>query len=266
MAKWSKEEALRELHRLRVATEELKSQRRYSADHTRWLVNCLELLEDVFGHDSRYYMTFAKLEWQRTGTVLVGGPGDPWGSRNPAAALEREHQEAYVATLDSASGLLQAASDLLEQSELAEVYQGKDTPPESSAIVRIINLCDRQLRKVIRDKPRKEKEVQDGLENLLIGATVEYARESDHIEFSSKTYVPDFTFSKIDLALEVKLCGSNEREKAMIGEISDDILAYQTKYGNLLFVIYDNGFIRDTDRFKRDFERSENVIIVVVKH
>ena len=171
-----------------------------------------------------------------------------------------------MSSLDSASGLLRAASDLLERSELTEVYQGKDTPPESSAIVKIINLCDRQLRKVIRDKPQGEKEVQDGLENLLIGATIEYTRESDHIEFSSKTYVPDFTFSKIDLALEVKLCSKKEREKGIISEINDDILAYQTKYGNLLFVIYDNGFIRDIDRFKQDFERSQNVIIVVVKH
>lgn len=265
MAKWTKEEALAELARLRVLAETLKSQRRYSADHTRWLANCLELLEDVYGQDSRYYLTFSSLKWQHTGSFFVGGPTDRLGSRNPAAAVEREDQKAYLVSLDSAQGLLQAASDLLKRSDLEDVYRGKDTPPESSAIVKIINLCENRLRKVMREKPQNERAVQDGLEDLLIGAEVDYARESEHIEFSSKTYIPDFTFSKIDLALEVKLCTKNDREKSIIGEINDDILAYRTRYGNLLFVVYDNGFIRDVDKFKQDFEKSPNVIILVVK-
>ena len=56
------------------------------------------------------------------------------------------------------------------------------------------------------------------------------------------------------------------REKEIITEINDDILAYQTKYGNLLFVVYDVGFIRDIDRFIDSFEKSTNVIVRVVKH
>lgn len=266
MARWTKEKAQAELARLRTQAVTLKSHRRYSADHTRWLANCLELLEDVYGQESRYYLTFADLKWQRSGLFFVGGPSDPGGSRNPAAAVEREDQKAYSVSLDSAQGLLQAAGDLLERSGLEEVYQGKDTPPESSAIIRIINLCENRLRKVMREKPQNEKTVQDGLENLLIGAEIEYSREAVRIEFSSKTYIPDFTFSKIDLALEVKLCPNDDREKKIIGEVNDDILAYQTNYGNLLFVVYDNGFIRDVDKFKQDFEKSANVIIIVVKH
>ena len=101
---------------------------------------------------------------------------------------------------------------------------------------------------------------------MLIGADVKYSRESEHIEFSSKSYIPDFTFSRIDLALEVKLCNRVGREKEIISEINDDILAYQTKYSNILFVIYDNGFIRDIDRFKQDIEKSQKVVLLIIKH
>ena len=71
---------------------------------------------------------------------------------------------------------------------------------------------------------------------------------------------------KIDLACEIKLCGRQGREKELIEEINDDILAYQTKYGNLIFLIYDCGFIRDIDRFGCAFEQHQNVILRVVKH
>ncbi len=266
MNKWTKESALKELGRFINRTDELKVLERFSSDHMRWQANCLEFLEDVFGRESRYYLSFAHMKWERQGSFIVGGPDDPSGSWNPGAAIEREHQKAFVSALDAAKGLLQAASDKLQRLELSEVYEGKNSPPESSQIIKVINLCDRQLRKTIRKKPEKEKDVQDSLENLLIGADIEYGRDSENIQFSSKSYVPDFTFPRIDLVLEVKLCFKAEREKEIISEINDDILAYQAKYSNLLFVVYDNGFIRDSDRFKNDFEKSEKVFMLVVKH
>lgn len=109
-------------------------------------------------------------------------------------------------------------------------------------------------------------DVQDALENLLVGADLPYSREADRIEYSSKTYQPDFTMSKLDLAIDVKLCARPGREKELIAEINDDIFAYGTKYGNLLFVIYDIGLIRDAERFANSFEEHENVMVRVVKH
>lgn len=266
MTNWTKTKALKELSSRIETTIELKNSKGYSAEHMRWQANCIELLEEVFGRESRYYLSFVHIEWRKTGAFIVGGPADRSGSMNPAAAIEREHQKAYIGALDAAKGLLQGAYDKLERSEIANVYEGKNTPPETSDILQIINLCDRQLRKIIRSKPDKEVEVQVALENLLIGAEIEYSRESVHIQFSSKSYIPDFTFSRIDLALEVKLCNRVGREKEIISEINDDILAYQTKYGNLLFVIYDNGYIRDIDRFKQDIEKSQKVVLLIIKH
>jgi hypothetical protein len=56
------------------------------------------------------------------------------------------------------------------------------------------------------------------------------------------------------------------KEKAIISEINDDIIAYKTKYSNLIFVVYDIGIIRDQDLFRSGLEASENVVVKVVKH
>ncbi len=264
MGKWTKESALRELKYL--LAEASKLQAGFSEQHTQWVIRTLEFLEEIFGRNSRYYLSFASLKWQHTGLAIVGGPLFPEESWNPQVGFRRLNQEAFQQDLEIALGLLNAAHKRLERFEIDSVYEGKDTPPESSALIRIINLAELGLRKVMRNKPVREKEVQDAFENLLIGAGIDYSKEKDSIEYSSKTYIPDFNFPKIDLILEIKLCHTKAREKEIIAEINDDILAYRTKYGNLFFVIYDTGFIRDIDRFSTEFEKQNSVIVRVVKH
>ena len=51
----------------------------------------------------------------------------------------------------------------------------------------------------------------------------------------------------------------------MIDEINGDIPAYQTRYENVIFAIYDLGFIRDVAEFKGSIERNTNVYVVIVK-
>lgn len=266
MPTWTTETAISELEKLIGEIPALKRVRRHSAEHIRWQTKTMGFLEDVFGADSRYFMTFAHIPWGKSSSFIVGGPGDPQGVLNPAAAIERKHQEAYLQQLDSAKGLLQAALEDLQAKGIEEVYEGKDSAPESSAILRILQLVDRKWRKAVRHTPTSEREVQDVLENLLIGADVEYSRETSSIEYSSKTYTPDFTFQKLDLVLEVKLCSKPEREKKLIPEINDDILAYGTEFGNQIFAVYDLGHIRDVDRFSSHFEDHEGVLVRVVKH
>jgi len=265
MFKWTKESASAELDALIAEIPDLVKQRRYCAEHTRWVARVLRVLEQVFGEKSRYYVSFACLRWSQSGSFLVGGPGDPEGSWNPQAAVDRRHQEAYVRDLDTAKGFLMAALDELQRVGINGVYEGKNTGPESSGLVKILTLVEHKLRKVIRATPTKEKEVQDAVESLLIGADVPFGRESVSIEYSSKTYVPDFVFQPLDLVLEVKLCNRADREKEIIAEINDDVLAYGSKYGNQVFVVYDIGLIRDVDRFCSAFENQDGVLVRVVK-
>lgn len=266
MAGWSKPDAIRELRHLSGICQELEEEFRGSENHTRFVLGCATFLEEVFGPSSRFFQSFGGLRWRETGSVVVGGPADPAGSLDPVSAMNEKHQEAYVRDLGSARGILLAAADHLERRDIDTVYEGKDSGPESSTILKVLKLCEFRLRKVIRERPEKESEVQNALESLLIGAEIPYSREKDNIEYSSKTYIPDFTMPKIDLAIDVKLCATRERERAIIAEINDDILAYQTKYGNVLFVVYDTGFIRDVERFAGNFEQLEHVMVRVVKH
>ncbi len=136
----------------------------------------------------------------------------------------------------------------------------------SSDTLKIITGIQRTLRKLFRAKPNSEKEVQDKLEDLFNSQQLNFRREQEHIPYSSKTYIPDFTFEDINGVVEVKFCNNAEREKGLIAEINDDIQAYSTRYKNLIFVIYDvGGFIRDAEKFKQNIA-SKNVVIEIVKH
>ena len=263
---WDKKSATTELTGLIESIPDLETKRRLSGDHSAWLMRTLTFLEDVFGRNSRYYRSISSLPWSKTGTLFAGGLLDPDGP-DIAASFERQHQEAYRQQLDTTKGILQAALLELERSDdISDLYLGKDTLPESSQLIKIINLAEYKLRKVIHSPPSHETEVQEAYESLLVGADIPYSRESDRIEYSSKTYQPDFTFEKIGLAIDVKLCARDGREKEIISEINDDILAYQTKYPNVFFIIYDTGHIRDVDRFAASIEQHEKVIVRVVKH
>ena len=260
MKAWTKEEALETLKELADEVEKLKSFQALSTEHTIWVTKCLETFEEVFGLASKYFLTFHSFTWRMAPGTVFNAYGDV------QAAVERTNHEAFLKQLGTAKGLLFSAIDYLKDREITDVYTKREPGTEVSLVLSVLNLAEQKLRKVIRDKPEKERQVQDAFEDLLIGADIPYGREVDSIEYSSKTYTPDFSLTKISLAVEVKLCSRSEREKELPEEINDDILAYQTKYPNLLFIVYDLGFIRDVDRFCGSFEQHENVTIRVIKH
>jgi hypothetical protein len=121
------------------------------------------------------------------------------------------------------------------------------------------------LRPSIFEDPKNEKELQNIVEVMLRAREYEYRRELIRIPYSSKVYIPDFTFEVLHLALEMKLCSSRDRVREMIDEINSDIPAYQTRYENVIFAIYDLGQIRDEAEFKGSIERNLNVYVVIVK-
>ncbi|AIM61701.1 hypothetical protein IX49_14630 [Cellulophaga lytica] len=257
MKNWTKEEALSTLTSLIGQIEGLKSESRNSANHMRWIANTLRTLQEVFGQNSTYYNTLSYFTWKETGSMIIR---EVWDHER---AIESKHNIAYQNQLEQAKGLLLAAKDHLEQSEIEEVYDGENTAPEASEFIQIINLGENKLRKLIRSTPEKEREVQDKYEDLLIANDISYSREFPHIEYSSKQYIPDFSIKKLDLAIEIKLCKKDE--KSFIAQINDDILAYKTVFKNIIFVIYDLGQIRDVDIFKNSLEKHSDVIVQIIK-
>ena len=127
-----------------------------------------------------------------------------------------------------------------------------------------------RLRSAILKKPEMEVEVQDVIEQLLIGRGMlkgqDYDREVGRVKVSAKEAVPDFILPLLLLALEVKLTKTNERVAQVVDEINADIASYSIKYDHLLFVVYDLGQIRDEMEFRRDLERELRAAVLVVKH
>jgi len=71
---------------------------------------------------------------------------------------------------------------------------------------------------------RKNSGTKNGFENFLISTDIQYERENPSIEYSSKKYIPDFSFHQLDLIVEIKLCTETTKEKSLISQINDDIL------------------------------------------
>lgn len=126
------------------------------------------------------------------------------------------------------------------------------------------------LRRAILRKPDKELDIQDTIEQILIGRDmakgIDYDREVGRIKVSSKEVVPDFIFPRLQLALEVKFSTTKTKSKTIIDEINADIKSYGKKYPFVLFVVYDLGTIRDEVEFREDLEKEEGVSVVIVKH
>ena len=134
----------------------------------------------------------------------------------------------------------------------------------------ISNFIKSNLRQTVYNSPEKEVEIQNAIEILFIGKGlskgIDYDRETGKFEFSGKEFIPDFTLSKLNTCIEVKLLREG-RKSRIIDEINADITAYNTKYERLLFVVYDLGVIRDEAEFRRDIENAgTNIKVLIVKH
>ena len=204
MKKWTKHEALGYLDKQIEVIHTLKLGRRGSSEHVRWLTNTLVFLEEIFGSDSYYYCNIKNLTWQFHGQRIYRG----W---DIDGAMEAYNQEAYVEQLEQANGFLLAAKDYLDANDIDTVYCASVEKQATGDLMKVLSLSEHKLRKVIRTKPEREKEIQDQFENLLIGADIEFEREGPHIDYSSKAYIPDFSFNSIDLAVEIKLCKTEEK-------------------------------------------------------
>ena len=260
----SQEQAIERLQELINEVESLKNSAARSEAHTKWLASTLYLAENIFSRTSRIYLSLASLPWHRTDKILV-----PWHIRDTDEYDNFKnglHHKAYLEQLDTAKGLLKAGIDAIERYGMDKVYEEKDTSKDVGKTITLIDLAQNKLRKTMRTTPQDEKEVQDKFEDVLTSVDFKYLREQETITYSSKSYKPDFTFPGIDTALEIKLCNRAGREKDIIAEINDDILAYKTKYPNIIFLVYDLGHIRDIDRFKTDIESQDRVIVLIIKH
>lgn len=126
------------------------------------------------------------------------------------------------------------------------------------------------LRRAIFTTPESEKDLQNTVEQLLIGRGfrkgIDYDRETGRVKYSGKEFIPDFIFMPADMFIEVKLVKGAERAKTAIDEINADILAYKSKYSKGMFIVYDVGIIRDASEFAHSIEQHMDISVCIVKH
>ncbi len=126
------------------------------------------------------------------------------------------------------------------------------------------------IRRAIFSTPEKELDVQNAVEQILIGKGLQkgqdYDREVGRVKISSKEVIPDFIFPRQSLALEIKLVKSRSRVGEVIDEINADIVSYSKGYSHLIFLVYDVGQIRDEAEFRRDIELEGKIDIIIIKH
>ena len=141
---------------------------------------------------------------------------------------------------------------------------------KADEISNLTNFLQVNLRKAVFNEPEKETDVQNAIEQLLIGCGlskgIDYDRETGRVKVSIKEVVPDFIFPRLGLALEVKLSKDKNKSRSIVDEINADIQAYSKQYSSILFVVYDLGTIRDEVEFKQDLEIMNQVSVILVKH
>lgn len=100
---------------------------------------------------------------------------------------------------------------------LTAFLESKTSAPKRQADS-IGDLIALNLRAAFYEPPTRERDVQNTIETILRAHGLDFQREVVAIEFSTKKFVPDFTFETLDLALEVKLCDSSRKEKDIVDE------------------------------------------------
>lgn len=126
------------------------------------------------------------------------------------------------------------------------------------------------LRRMLFEVPEREVQVQNAIEQVLVGRGLskglDYDREVGRVKVSVKEVVPDFILPRLGLVLEAKLVKDHARSRAVVDEINADIQAYGRAYSFVTFVVYDIGAIRDEAEFKAGIENERNVSVIIIKH
>lgn len=154
---------------------------------------------------------------------------------------------------------------------ILRAYLQNRVNPKSERIAGIADFLEARLRRAMMQRPDREKDVQDVVEQLLIGRGMEkglhYDRESGRVKYSALEVIPDFVLLELATAIEVKLLKDNTRLGTTIDEINADIQSYSKVYDVLVVVVYDvGGVIRDDAEFRRDLEATDGVRVLVIKH
>jgi hypothetical protein len=76
--------------------DSLKESHKSSCKHTKWHLDTLNLLEEIFGDKSTIYIDFARLTWQNRGNFRL--------TMHPEKELEYQNRQGYLMDLETPLG------------------------------------------------------------------------------------------------------------------------------------------------------------------
>jgi hypothetical protein len=126
-----------------------------------------------------------------TTVITYFQPIDLGKHRNPpdvSGLMWKSYAELAAVRLNSLASYLQSKLGIKQQEHEHE---------------QIVDLITANLRASIYRDPGHEREVQDVLETIFRARALDFRREQDTVSYSTKRYIPDVTFNRIGLAVEV---------------------------------------------------------------
>jgi hypothetical protein len=128
-------------------------------------------------------------------------------------------------------------------------------PADQVSRLKLLELLGR-LGAAFRGTPRTERDLEDGFETLLTGASIEYAR--------GNRPGPAFQMKSLATALDLKLCIDPSREGAIVASIQKDIAAWRSSCRHLLIGVYHPGFMSETE-FTRVFKSEDDLSVRLIR-
>lgn len=124
----------------------------------------------------------------------------------------------------------------------------------------------RDLRRLMRNRPTREKIIQERIEDILTIWRYEFQREV-WIRYAGIDYRADFMIPNLYTIIEVKLCRKKKDLRSIVRAMNGDKLAYLSQCQRVIFIVYDFGHIRDRSSFEGQVEAGDNRIVCrVVPH
>jgi hypothetical protein len=116
-----------------------------------------------------------------------------------------------------------------------------------------------------RQKPKNENVLNDHINAILLTEKTDYEREFPGIRFSITTVIPDHSFAEMDLLIEAKYARDGTSKSTITDGIAADITKYP-KDSYKLFLVYDpQRKVTNDDVFKKDFEKNEKCVVVLIR-
>src|SRR2546425_3148474 len=120
-----KKTALKSIQNQIDEIKNLQRRARFSSGHIKWWSDTNYLVEDIFGENSRIYLSFSNLSWQPSGAFVA----DMYSMDQ---VLEQKRQEAYLSALERGRGILMSGIEQIKRKGIENVYEGKNPVTQSS--------------------------------------------------------------------------------------------------------------------------------------